>query len=123
MFAQTGVDSAEIAMRVRVLHVRREHVPRRIDLLVVNRVGAGRRLQPCRDHVEGGEREPELDVVHAVFGSDEGKQGRKQENVEMADEMRSADQADDPGIARRLALGPDLDRLRHGGTLTMLQRP
>ena len=40
---------------------------------------ADRRLQHRRDHVEGGEREAELGVAHAVVRADEHEQRRQQQ--------------------------------------------
>ena len=61
----------------------------------------GRSLHRGRDHVERDQRDAELDVAHAELVAHQRKQRRQHQDVVMADEMRRADQGDDPvSVAR-----------------------
>ena len=61
---------------------------------------ARRRLAQRGRDVEGGQREAEFGVADAVELADERKQRRQHQNVEMADEMRRADERNDARVVR-----------------------
>ena len=71
------------------------------------------RLENRRDHVEAGDHHGQPLIAHRVIHQHEREQRRQHQHVDVAREMRAADQADDLGVARPGGNAGDVGHFRH----------